>query len=78
MPNAALLHQRLIAGFVAAAVLLNFPLLLIWDQDLWVGGLPLLPVALMSIWAVLIGFLAWSLEREAPADRPTAAPDPEL
>ena len=35
-------------------VLLNFPLLTLWDRDVTVFGLPLLPVALFAGWAVLI------------------------
>lgn len=38
---------------------LNFPLLLILDKPVTVLGLPLLPVGLFVIWAVLIGLLAW-------------------
>lgn len=54
----ALARQRLIALFVAALVLFNFPLLAIWDQPLTVGGLPLFPLALFVIWGVLIAALA--------------------
>ncbi|WP_258604477.1 hypothetical protein [Mesorhizobium sp. AR10] len=44
-------------------VLFNFPMLIVWDRDLTVLGLPLLPVALFGIWAALIGVLAWASER---------------
>ena len=47
-------------------VLLNFPLLIVFDRDATVFGLPLLPVALFAIWAILIGLLAWAIERRAP------------
>lgn len=51
--------QRLIALAVAGAVMLNFPLLTLWDVDATVFGLPLLPVALFASWAVLIACAAW-------------------
>lgn len=54
--------QRLVALFMAGAVLLNFPLLMLWDKDLRLFGLPLLPVGLFLVWAVLIALLAWIME----------------
>lgn len=57
------LAQKLLALFVAAALLFNFPLLRLWlGQGLWFG-LPRLPVALFLAWAGLILLLAWWLER---------------
>ena len=47
----------------AALILLNFPMLIVWDQPVTVLGLPLLPVALFAIWGALIGALAWASER---------------
>ena len=38
-------------------------MLIVWDRDATVLGLPLLPVALFVIWAALIGVLAWVSER---------------
>jgi len=55
--------QRLVALFVAGWVLLNFPLLALWDVDIRVLGLPLFPLALFVLWASLIGALAWVVER---------------
>ena len=58
-----LVAQRLVALFWAAMALLNFPLLALWDHDaLWLG-LPLFPTALFLLWALLIGVLAWVVER---------------
>lgn len=57
--------QRLAALFGAACLLFNFPLLSLWDRDVTLFGLPLLPVALFAIWAVLIGLLAWNVERDS-------------
>ena len=55
--------QRLLALFIAGALLLNFPLLALWDRGVTVLGLPLLPAALFVGWAALIAALAWIVER---------------
>lgn len=60
---AAPIGQRLAALFAAALLLLNFPLLALWDHPALVFGLPLFPLALFGIWAWLIAVLAWLLER---------------
>jgi hypothetical protein len=57
-----LAQQRLLALFVAGMLALNFPLLVLWDREVTVAGLPLFPVALLLIWAVLIGALAVLVE----------------
>jgi hypothetical protein len=54
--------QRLAALFVAGALLLNFPLLALWDRDATVFGLPLFPAALFVLWAGLIAILGWLME----------------
>ena len=54
--------QRLLALFALGWLLLNFPLLSLWDRGSSVAGLPLLPTALFIGWAVLIGLLAWVVE----------------
>jgi hypothetical protein len=55
--------QRLVALFVAGWLLLNFPLLALWDRDATVWGLPLFPTALFVLWGGLIAALAWISER---------------
>ncbi len=55
--------QRLLALFALGWLLLNFPLLGLWDRDVSVFGIPLLPAALFIGWAALIGILAWITER---------------
>ena len=78
-----LLHQRLAALFVAGALFFDFPLLSLWTRGGSVAGLPLLPVALFTGWAVLMAVVAWWMERGAddtqdepepprPAGRPPA------
>jgi len=61
-----LVQQRLAALFAAGALLLNFPLLALWDRDATVFGLPLFPLALFVLWALLIGLAAWILESSEP------------
>ncbi|MCK6432281.1 MAG: hypothetical protein HUU30_01905 [Burkholderiaceae bacterium] len=63
---AELLTQRLVALFAVALLLFNFPLLVLWDRDATLWGLPLFPAALFAIWASLIAALAWLLESSAP------------
>jgi hypothetical protein len=60
--------QRLVALFFAAAALFNFPLLALWDHDSQVWGLPLFPLALFVIWALLIAALAWIVEHPSAED----------
>ncbi|MGE4373260.1 MAG: hypothetical protein AB7E29_10270 [Xanthobacter sp.] len=75
--------QVLLFVCAAGVVLFNFPLLMVWDSPATVLGLPLLPVALFTIWAGLIVVLAIVCERaprrdmerltdHPPADAPTA------
>ena len=54
--------QRLLALFALGWLLLDFPLLTLWDQGVKIAGLPLLPLALFAGWAVLIGAAAWIAE----------------
>ena len=59
--------QRLVALFFAGWALFNFPLLALWDHDARVFGLPLFPLALLVVWALLIAALAWVVERDTDA-----------
>lgn len=53
----------LVALCALGALLWNFPLLIVWDREATLFGLPVLPVALFAIWAGLIAALAWVSER---------------
>lgn len=55
--------QRLLALFVGGWLLLNFPLLGLWDQGVVLRGVPMFPVALFLLWGGLILALAWLMER---------------
>ncbi len=59
-----LLAPRLIALFVLGWALFSFPLIQLWDREASLFGLPLLPLGLFFVWAVLIGVLAWLMERD--------------
>jgi hypothetical protein len=63
-----LARQRLVAIFFAGLLLLNFPLLELWDRDVLVLGLPLVPCGLFAVWAALIGLTAWTVERHGEGD----------
>jgi hypothetical protein len=54
--------QRLVALFCCGWMLLNFPLLGLWDAEVLVLGVPLFPAALFTLWVVLIATLAWLME----------------
>ena len=54
--------QRLLGLFALGWLLLNFPLLTLWDRGVLVAGLPLLPLVLFAGWAALIGAAAWVCE----------------
>ena len=66
--SSSLTTQRLVALFCCGWLLLNFPLLGLWDVDATVLGVPLFPVALMTLWALLIVTVAWLMERHTAAD----------
>lgn len=55
--------QRLVAVFLGGWLVFNFPLLGLWDRNLSIAGLPVFPAALFALWALLIGVLAWLMER---------------
>ena len=56
-------RQRLMAVFVGGGLLLNFPLLALWDRDVILLGLPLFPAALFMLWGALIMLIGWLSER---------------
>ncbi len=56
--------QRLVALFAGGWVLLNFPLLALWDRDVTLFGLPLFPAALFLVWGALVAAVAWVVEHD--------------
>lgn len=55
--------QRLIALFLLGSLLFNYPLLSLFSQDNTLGGIPILYIYIFSAWAVLIGLMAFVIER---------------
>lgn len=55
--------QRLLALFFFSWLLLNFPLLGLWDRDVAGFGIPVLFIGLFTLWGVMIVVLAWLMER---------------
>ena len=58
----ALRNQRLLALFAGGWLVLNFPLLTLWDRGVTIAGIPLLPAVVFIGWAALIGVAAWIVE----------------
>ena len=56
--------QRLVAVFGAGWALLSFPLLALRDHAGIVLGVPLMPLMLFVVWALLIVAVAWVVERD--------------
>jgi hypothetical protein len=70
-------RNRLIALFMLGVLLLSPPLLAVFRADILVGGVPLLFLYLFGAWALMIGLLAFAVERgrhRAPAVPPPPAP----
>ncbi len=59
--------QMLVALCATGLALVNFPLLIVWDQPALVFGLPRLPTALFLIGAGLIAARALASERHGRA-----------
>lgn len=55
----SLARQRLIALFLAAVLLFNYPLLSLFDTPGYVFGLPVLFLYAFAAWAFVIGMIAW-------------------
>jgi len=58
--------QRLLALFAAGWVLFDYPLLELWDREGTLLGIPLFPLVLFVVWALLILAVALVVERAGP------------
>jgi hypothetical protein len=65
MMRKGLAGQRLVAVFLAGMLLLNYPILSLFDRPERLFGLPLLHVYLFCVWLGLIAAVAWIVERGA-------------
>jgi hypothetical protein len=56
--------QRLAALCLLGLVLFNFPILALFNRPATVFGIPLLYLHIFAAWALLIGLMAWIIERK--------------
>ncbi len=56
-------RERLVAVFLTAAILFNYPLLSLFDKPEPFLGLPLLYVYMFAVWGCVIAVIAWIVER---------------
>lgn len=63
MMRRSLARQRLVAVFLTAALLFNYPLLSLFDRPEAVFGLPILYVFMFAVWGAVIAVIAWTVER---------------
>ncbi|MEK7737284.1 MAG: hypothetical protein AAB319_05950 [Pseudomonadota bacterium] len=63
MKRSRLTGQRLVAIFLLGCVLLNYPLLQLFNRAAMVFGIPLLFAYIFLAWAGLIALMAWVIER---------------
>lgn len=63
MIKATLTGQRLMALFLLGCVLVNYPILAVFDSPRMVLGLPLPYLYVFGSWFALIVLMAWIIER---------------
>ncbi|TRZ54883.1 MAG: hypothetical protein D4S02_18655 [Rhodocyclaceae bacterium] len=62
MNRSRLTGQRLVAVFLFGCVLLNYPLLFLFNRSASLFGVPLLYVYVFLAWGGLIALMAWVIE----------------
>lgn len=62
MHRSLITGQRLVAVFLIGAVLLNYPILSLFDRPAEVFGVPLLFLYVFAAWAGIIAVMAWIIE----------------
>ncbi|WP_079437460.1 hypothetical protein [Zoogloea sp. LCSB751] len=63
MIKATLTGQRLVALFLFGWVIVNYPVLAIFDVQASLAGIPILYLYVFGVWAALIALMAWVIER---------------
>lgn len=63
MIKATLTGQRLVAVFLLGWVLVNYPILSIFDVPRAWFGIPVLYLYVFGVWAAAIVLMAWIIER---------------
>lgn len=62
MNRSRLTGQRLVATFLLGCILLNYPLLFLFNRGTDLFGVPLLYAYIFLAWASLIALMAWVIE----------------
>lgn len=62
MNRSGLTGQRLVAIFLLGCILLNYPLLFLFNRGASLLGVPLLYAYIFLAWAGLIALMAWVIE----------------
>ncbi|MBT9497265.1 MULTISPECIES: hypothetical protein [Zoogloea] len=63
MIKATLTGQRLVALFLLGWVLVNYPILSVFDVPRAWFGIPVLYLYVFGVWAAAIALMAWIIER---------------
>jgi len=63
MIKATLTGQRLVALFLLGWVLLNYPILSMFDVERAWLGVPVVYLYVFGLWAAVIALMAWIIER---------------
>ncbi|WP_366945251.1 hypothetical protein [Zoogloea sp.] len=63
MIKATLTGQRLVALFLLGWVVVNYPVLSVFDVDHSWFGVPSLYLYVFGVWAAVIALMAWIIER---------------
>ena len=67
--NAGRLRERLMALFIAGVVVINYPLLHLFDTHKIVLGIPLLYLYLFGCWGAIIALIVLVTERKRNRDQ---------
>jgi hypothetical protein len=62
MNRSRLTGQRLVATFLLGCILLNYPMLFLFNRGVYLFGIPVLHAYLFLAWAGLIALMAWIVE----------------
>jgi hypothetical protein len=63
MSRSSIAGQRLVAVFLLGCVLLNYPILFLFNRPESILGIPLLYIYIFGAWTFLIGLMAYVIER---------------
>jgi|AMWB02.1.fsa_nt_gi hypothetical protein len=75
MRKRAIRSARLVALFVLGWILLNYPVLAIFNAPSFVWGVPVLHAYLFAVWSLLILLIVWATRRRGASwTRPAKHP----